>query len=217
NMNVTILGTHTGLQVGGDGATHAAVEDVGITRTFPNMTIIQPSDGVSAKALAHAAVDFKGPLYVRLHRNAVPDFYDPETFKFEFGKAITVKDYGTDLTIISSGIMLQKCADAAEALKAQGVNVRLLDMMTLKPLDEEAILKAAKETGAIITVEDHNVINGLGAAVASIVGQNQPVPIKIIGIPDRYGESGDPELLYKACHMDADSIVEEALKLKARK
>ena len=217
NANVTILGTHTGLQVGGDGATHAAVEDIGITRTFPNLTIIQPSDGVSAKALAHAAVDFKGPLYVRLHRNAVPDFYDPETFKFEFGKAITVKEYGTDLTIISSGIMLQKCADAAEQLKDKGINVRLLDMMTLKPLDEEAVLKAAKETGAILTVEDHSVINGLGAAVASVVVQNQPVPVKIIGIPDRFGESGDPELLYRDCHMDTASIVEEAAKLVERK
>ena len=217
NLNVTILGTHTGLQVGGDGATHAAVEDIGITRTFPNLTIIQPSDGVSAKALAHAAVDFVGPLYVRLHRNAVPDFYDPETFKFEFGKAITVKDYGTDLTIISSGIMLEKTAAAAEILREKGVNVRLLDMMTLKPIDEEAILKAAEETGAILTVEDHSVINGLGAAVASVTSQNYPVPVKIIGIPDRFGESGNPELLYKECHMDTDSIVEEALKLKERK
>ena len=147
----------------------------------------------------------------------MPDFYDPETFKFEFGKAITVKEYGTDLTIISSGIMLQKCADAAEQLKDKGINVRLLDMMTLKPLDEEAVLKAAKETGAILTVEDHSVINGLGAAVASVVVQNQPVPVKIIGIPDRFGESGDPELLYRDCHMDTASIVEEAAKLVERK
>ncbi len=217
NLNVTILGTHTGLQVGGDGATHAAVEDIGITRTFPNLTIIQPSDGVSAKALAHAAVDFKGPLYVRLHRNPVPDYYDPETFTFEFGKAITVKDYGTDLTVISSGIMLEKTVAAAEILREKGVNVRLLDMMTLKPLDEEAVVKAAKETGAILTVEDHSVINGLGAAVASVTAQNCPVPVRIIGIPDRFGESGDPELLYKECHMDTASIVEEALKLKDRK
>ncbi len=217
NLNVTILGTHTGLQVGGDGATHAAVEDVGITRTFPNLTIIQPSDGVSAKALAHAAVDFEGPLYVRLHRNAVPDFYDPETFRFEFGKAITVKEYGRDLTIISSGIMLGKAAEAAEMLKEKGVNVRLLDMMTLKPLDEEAVIRAARETGAILTVEDHSVINGLGAAVASVTAENQPVPMKIVGIPDRFGESGDPELLYKDCRMDAASIAEEAMKLKERK
>ena len=217
NLDVTILGTHTGLQVGGDGATHAAVEDIGITRTFPNLTIIQPSDGVSAKALAQASVDFHGPLYVRLHRNPVPDFYDPETFRFEFGRAIPVRDYGTDLTIISSGIMLHRCAEAAEILKEQGVNVRLLDMMTLKPLDEEAILAAAAETGAVLTVEDHSVINGLGAAVASVTSQNNPVPVKMIGIPDRFGESGDPELLYKECHMDTASIVEEALKLKARK
>ncbi len=217
NLDVTILGTHTGLQVGGDGATHAAVEDIGITRTFPNLTIIQPSDGVSAKAMARASVDFHGPLYVRLHRNAVPDFYDPETFEFTFGKAVTVKDYGTDLTIISSGIMLHKCAEAAEILKEKGIHVRLLDMMTLKPLDEEAVLKAAKETGAILTAEDHSVINGLGAAVASVTAQNCPVPLKIVGIPDRFGESGDPELLYRECHMDTDSIVEEAVKLAEKK
>ena len=145
------------------------------------------------------------------------DFYDPETFHFEFGKAISVKEYGTDLTIISSGIMLGKAAEAAEILKDKGVKVRLLDMMTLKPLDEEAVIRAAKETGAILTVEDHSVINGLGAAVASVVVQNQPVPVKIIGIPDRFGESGDPELLYRDCHMDTASIVEEAMKLAESK
>ena len=217
NLNVTVLGTHTGLQVGGDGATHAAVEDIGITRTMPNLTIIQPSDGVSAKALAHAAVDFTGPLYVRLHRDAVPDVYDAETFHFEFGKAITVRDYGHDLTIISSGIMLGKAVEAAETLKEQGINVRLLDMMTLKPLDEEAVIAAAKETGAIITLEDHSIINGLGAAVAAVTAEHWPVPVKIIGIPDRFGESGDPELLYKACHMDTASIIEESKKILAVK
>ncbi|MDT3845090.1 MAG: transketolase C-terminal domain-containing protein [Bacillota bacterium] len=217
NLNVTILGTHTGLQVGGDGATHAAVEDVGILRTFPNMTIIQPADGVAAKAMAHAAVDFKGPLYVRLHRNPVPDFYDEATYRFEFGKANTVRDYGTDLTIISSGILLAKAAEAAEILKEKGIKARVLDMATLKPLDEEAIIRAAAETGAVLTVEDHNVINGLGAAVASVTAENCPVPVKIIGIPDRFGESGDPEILYKVCHMDTDSIVAEAEKLVARK
>jgi transketolase len=217
NLNVTILGTHTGLQVGGDGATHAAIEDVGIMRSFPNMHIIQPSDGVSAKALAHFAVDFEGPLYVRLHRDPVPDLYDPETFRFEFGKAITVRDYGTDLTLISSGIMLGKAIEAAERLREKGIGVRLLDMMTLKPLDDEAVIRAAEETGAIITIEDHNVINGLGAAVAAVTSENCPVPVKIIGIPDRFGESGKPELLYKACHMDADSIAEEAEKILQKK
>ena len=120
NLNVTVIGTHTGLQVGGDGATHAAIEDVAIMRSFPNMTVVQPADAVAAKALAHAAVDFKGPLYVRLHRNPVADIYDPATYRFEWGKANTVVDYGTDMTIIVSGILLKKALDAAEILKRTG-------------------------------------------------------------------------------------------------
>ena len=217
NLNVTILGTHTGLQVGGDGATHAAVEDLGILRTMPNMTIIQPSDGVSAKAMAHFAVDFTGPLYVRLHRNPVPDFYNPESFEFKFGKAVTVADYGKDLTIISSGILLRKASEAAEILKSRGIGARVLDMQTIKPLDNDAVIRAAKETGAILTVEDHNILNGLGSACAETVVENCPVPMKRVGIPDCFGESGDPEILYKAHGMDTDSIVEKAMELVARK
>jgi transketolase len=216
-LNVTILGTHTGLQVGGDGATHAADEDVGILSTFPNMTIIQPADGVSAKAMAHAAVEFTGPLYVRLHRNPVPDFYDPDTYHFEFGKAIPVADYGKDLTIISSGILLSKAAEAAKILKSRGIGVRLLDMETLKPLDRNAVIRAARETGAILTVEDHSIFNGLGAACAEVIVESVPVPMQRIGIPDCFGESGDPELLYKKHGMDIDSIVQKAIALVNRK
>lgn len=217
NLNVTILGTHTGLQVGGDGATHAAVEDVGIMRTFPNMTIIQPADGVSAKAMAKAAIDFEGPLYVRLHRNPVPDVYDADTYQFTIGKATVAADYGRDLTLISSGIMLGKAMAAAEQLRQAGIGVRLLDMSTLKPIDEAAVLSAAKETGAILTIEDHNVINGLGSAVASFTATHCPVPMDIIGIPDRFGESGDPELLYHDCEMDTEAIVRKTRALLARK
>ena len=144
-LNVSIIGTHTGLQVGGDGATHAAIEDVAILRAFPNMTIVQPADAVAARALAHAAVEFTGPLYIRLHRNPVADVYDPESYRFELGKAHTVLDYGTDLTMIVSGILLKKAIDAAAILREKGIGARVLDMATIKPLDREAVLTAAQE------------------------------------------------------------------------
>ncbi len=217
NLNVTVIGTHTGLQVGGDGATHAAVEDVAIMRALPNMTVIQPADAVAAKAMAHAAVDFKGPLYVRLHRNPVADIYDPASYKFELGKATAVVDNGSDLTIISSGILLQKALQAAELLKSGGIGARVLDMSTIKPLDTAAVIKAAKETGAIMTIEDHSIIGGLGAAVAETVVQNCPVPMEIIGIRDRFGESGDPELLYRDNGMDVETIVARAKAVVIRK
>lgn len=217
NLNVTVIGTHVGLQVGGDGATHAAIEDVAIMRSFPNMTVIQPADAVAARAIAHSAVDFKGPLYVRLHRNPVTDIYDPETYKFEWGKANTVVDHGSDMTMIVSGILLKKALDAAAILKEQGVGVQVLDMSTIKPLDNEVIIKAALETGAIMTIEDHIIFGGLGSAVSEVVVQNCPVPMEIVGIQDRFGESGDPELLYKDHGMDVDSIIEKAKVLVVRK
>jgi len=217
NLNVTVIGTHVGLQVGGDGATHAAIEDVAIMRSFPNMTVIQPADAVAARAIAHSAVDFKGPLYVRLHRNPVTDIYDPETYKFEWGKANTVVDHGSDMTMIVSGILLKKALDAAAILKEQGVGVQVLDMSTIKPLDNEVIIKAALETGAIMTIEDHIIFGGLGSAVSEVVVQNCPVPMEIVGIQDRFGESGDSELLYKDHGMDVDSIIEKAKVLVVRK
>ncbi len=217
NLNVTVIGTHAGLQVGGDGATHAAIEDVAIMRAFPNMTVVQPADAVSARALAHAAVDFTGPLYIRLHRNPVADLYDPETYKFEWGKAHTVINNGTDMTMIVSGILLKKAVDAAAALKEQGINVRVLDMTTIKPLDNEAILKAATETGAIMTIEDHTIFGGLGSAVAEVVVPNCPVPMELVGIQDKFGESGDPELLYRDHGMDTEAIIAKAKALVAKK
>lgn len=217
NLNVTIIGTHAGLQVGGDGATHAAIEDVSIMRSFPNMTIVQPSDAVSARAVAHAAVDFKGPLYIRLHRNPVADIFEADKYHFEIGKSYTVLDYGTDLTMIVSGILLKKAMDAAEILKGRGIGVRVVEMPTIKPLDRAAVLEAARTTGAIMTIEDHTIYGGLGSAVAEVVCQEQPVPMSIVGIQDRFGESGDPELLYRDNGMDVDSIVEKAIALTARK
>ena len=217
NLNVTIIGTHAGLQVGGDGATHAAIEDVSIMRAFPNMTVIQPSDAVSARAAAHAAVDFKGPLYIRLHRNPVADIHNPDTYQFEIGKSYPILDYGKDLTMFVSGILLKKAMDAAELLRERGVGVRGVDMPTIKPLDRAAVLQAAGETGAIMTIEDHTIYGGLGSTVAEVVCQECPVPMAIVGIQDRFGESGDPELLYRDNGMDVDSIVSKAMALAARK
>ena len=217
NLNVTIIGTHAGLQVGGDGATHAAIEDVSIMRAVPNMTVIQPSDAVSARAAAHAAVDFKGPLYIRLHRNPVADIHNPDTYQFEIGKSYPILDYGKDLTMFVSGILLKKAMDAAELLRERGVGVRVVDMPTIKPLDRAAVLQAAGETGAIMTIEDHTIYGGLGSAVAEVVCQECPVPMAIVGIQDRFGESGDPELLYRDNGMDVDSIVSKAMALAARK
>lgn len=217
NLNVTIIGTHAGLQVGGDGATHAAIEDVAIMRSFPNMTVVQPADAVAAKAVARAAVDFQGPLYIRLHRNPVADIYDPATYRFELGKATTVVDYGNDITMISSGILLKKAMDAAEQLCAKGIMARVLDMSTIKPLDEEAVRRAAQETGAIMTIEDHTTYGGLGSAVAEVVVKQCPVPMELVGIQDRFGESGDPELIYRDHGMDTEHIIEKAVALVERK
>ena len=184
NLNVTVIGTHAGLQVGGDGATHAAIEDVSIMRSFPNMTVVQPADAVAARALAHAAVDFTGPLYVRLHRNPVADLYDPATYKFEWGKANTVVDNGSDMTMIVSGILLKKALDAAAILKEQGIGVRVLDMATIKPLDKEAICKAAEGARLVITIEEHAPFGGLGSMVSQVVGSCCPRKVVNMALPD---------------------------------
>jgi transketolase len=215
-LNVTLVGTHTGLQVGEDGATHAAIEDVAIMGAMPNMTIIQPADAVAARAIAHAAHKFVGPLYVRLHRNPSPVIYD-DSYKFEVGKATLVRNDGDDVALISSGIMLQKALDAADALKAKGIKARVIDMSTLKPLDETAVLEAAKATNAVVTIEDHSTIGGLGGAVAQVLGQQYPCLLKCIGIPDVFGESGPSEVLYAKYHMDVPSIVAASEKLVAKK
>lgn len=216
-LNVTIIGTHTGLQVGGDGATHAAIEDVSIMRAFPNMTIVQPADATAARAVAHAAVDFRGPLYIRLHRNPVADIFDAASYHFEIGKANTVLEEGHDAAVIVSGILLKKALEAAALLKSQGILVKVIDMHTLKPIDESAIVKAAGECGAVLTVEDHTILGGLGSAVAEVLGEQCPVPMQRIGIQDRFSESGDPELLYRDHHMDTESIVLAVRRLIERK
>ena len=216
-LNVTIIGTHVGLQVGGDGATHAAVEDVSIMRALPNMTIIQPSDSVSARAMAKAALDFCGPLYVRLHRNPVETIHQPDNYHFEIGRSYPIVSYGDNLTILVSGILLHKTIETAKHLQEQGIGIRVVEMPTIKPLDRATAPQAARETGAIMTVEDHSILGGFGGAIAEVLGEECPVPLKRIGIQDRFGESGNPELLYRDNKMDVNSMVAEALRLIARK
>ncbi len=205
NLNVTVVGTHVGLQVGGDGATHAAIEDVAILRAMPNMTIVQPADERAARAVARFAADFTGPLYLRLHRNPSADIYGDD-YRFELGRAHTVRSSGSRAAIISSGILLNKALEAAGLLEAQGIGVKVIDIATLKPLDDEAIVQAARETGAVVTVEDHSVIGGLGSAVAEVLGERCPTPMLRVGIRDRFASSGDPELLYVEHRMTSADI-----------
>lgn len=217
NLNVTIAGTHAGLQVGPDGATHMALEDVGIMRSVANMTVVQPCDETSARALTRASVDFTGPLYIRLHRNPVGDIHDPATYRFEFGKVYTMREYGNDATLMVSGIMIRNVLDAADRLHQEGVEVTVLEVPTLKPMNEEAVLAAAEKTGAIVTVEDHTIYGGLGSAVAEILSEKRPTLLKRIGVQDNFGQSGDPESLYRFNHMDVESIIAATKELIQKK
>jgi transketolase len=216
NLDVRIIASHGGLQVGADGATHQAIEDIGIMRSIPNMTIIQPADGTSAKLAARAVMDYKGPVYIRLLRNPSPILFD-ENYKFEIGKAVELRNYGTDMTLIGTGAMVIKTLEAAEKLKEEGINVRVLEIHTLKPIDQEAIIKAAKETGGIVTVEDHNIFGGLGSAVAEVLSENYPTFLKRVAIPDVFGESGDSESLYEHYGMGVRDIINSAKGILAKK
>lgn len=202
--NVKICATHAGITVGEDGASHQTFEDIALMRTIPGMTVINPSDGVSAAKLLEQAVDMQGPCYVRLGRAAVPVFYD-ESDEIRLGRANTVRD-GKDATVIATGIMVAAAAEAAEALAAEGIDIRVIDIHTIKPIDEEAVIKAAEETGAIVTAEEHSVIGGLGSAVAEVIVKNAPVKMTMVGQQDKFGESGKPDELRKKYGMTADDI-----------
>lgn len=215
-LNVKICATHAGITVGEDGASHQALEDIACMRAIPNMTIIVPADGVEAKAAIHAIAKYKGPVYVRLGRSAVPVLYDEATYQFEIGKGITLKD-GSDITIIATGIMVSKAMEASEELKAKGIDVRVINIHTIKPIDEEIIIKAAKETGGIVTVEEHNVIGGLGSAVAELIVEKHPVPVRKIGVKDSFGESGSPGELLQKYGLTKDEIVAAVMDLIEKK
>ena len=203
--NVKICATHAGITVGEDGASHQTFEDIALMRTIPGMTVLNPGDGHSAMELMKQAIAYEGPVYVRLGRAAVPTIYDENT-KIEMGKGITVRE-GKDYTVIATGIMVNEAVMAAEELAKEGIDVRVIDMHTIKPLDEEIIVKAAKETKGIVTAEEHSVLGGLGAAVAEVVVQKAPVKMALVGQKDTFGESGKPEELKQKYGMTAADII----------
>ena len=204
-LNVKIGATHAGISVGEDGATHQCNEDIALMRTIPGMIVISPSDDVEAKAAVEAAYEHVGPVYLRFGRLAVPVINDRPDYKFEIGKAITLRE-GKDVTIIATGLTVAESLAAAEKLEADGISAEVINMHTIKPLDEEAVIAAAAKTGKIVTVEEHSVIGGLGSAVCDVVAEKAPAKVKKIGINDTYGESGPAVELIKKYGLDADSI-----------
>lgn len=208
HLNVKIGATHAGISVGEDGATHQCNEDIALMRTIPGMVVINPSDDVEAKAAVKAAYDHAGPVYLRFGRLAVPVINDTEDYKFELGKAITLRK-GCDVTIIATGLPVSESLAAAEKLAADGISAEVINIHTIKPLDEEAVLKAAKKTGKIVTVEEHSVIGGLGSAVCDVVAQEASAKVLKIGVNDVFGESGPAVQLIKKYGLDADSICEK--------
>jgi len=204
-LNVKIAATHGGISVGEDGATHQCNEDFALMRTIPGMVVMVPSDDVEAEAMVRAAYAHKGPVYMRFSRLATPVFNNPETYKFEIGKAITMSE-GKDVAIIAAGLPLASAMEAAEKLAAEGIEARVIDMHTIKPLDEEAVLRAAKEIGKIVTVEEHSIIGGLGSAVAEVLAEQCPAKLKRVGIYDRYTESGPAEALIHHYGLDGEGV-----------
>ena len=207
-LNVKIGATHAGISVGEDGATHQCNEDIALMRTIPGMVVINPADDVEAKAAVKAAYEHVGPVYLRFGRLAVPVINNSEDYKFEIGKAATLRE-GTDVTIIATGLPVSEALDAAEKLAADGISAEVINIHTIKPLDEEAVIKAAAKTGKIVTVEEHSIIGGLGSAVCDVVAQKAPAKVLKIGINDVYGESGPAKELVKKYGLDADSIYEK--------
>lgn len=210
-LNVKVCATHAGLTVGEDGASHQAIEDLAIMRSIPNMTVICPADDVETEAAIKAIAEFDGPCYVRLGRLPVNTINDPKTYEFKIGKGVTLKE-GTDVTIVATGIMVDTALEASEILAKEGINARVINIHTLKPLDTELIVNAAKETNAIVTVEEHNIIGGLGSAVAEALCEECPVPVLKVGVNDVFGESGKPDELLKAYGLTAEAVVEKVKK-----
>jgi transketolase len=213
--NVKIVATHSGVTVGEDGGSHQAIEDIAIMRAVPNMTVIVPADGVETKLAIRAAADFKGPVYVRLGRNKVETVM-PEGYKFTIGKGIKLRD-GNDLTIIGTGLMTAQALAAAEQLQGMGISARVLHIATIKPLDEELILAAARETGAIVTTEEHSIVGGLGGAVAELLSDKCPTPLVRHGIKDRFGLSGKAEDLINYFGLTAENLVAAAKEVLLKK
>lgn len=210
-LNVKIAATHAGLTVGEDGASHQAIEDISLMRSIPNMTVINPADCIEAEQAVLKAAEYVGPVYIRLGRMAVEDIYD-ETYQFEIGKGVELKT-GNDVTIIATGIMVQKSLKAAKLLSEEGIDARVINIHTIKPIDKDIIIKAAKETNAIVTAEEHSIIGGLGSAVLEVLSDECPVPVKRIGVLDTFGESGKPADLLKKYLLTEENIVDMCKKV----
>ena len=215
DMNVKIAASHAGISVGEDGSSHQCCEDIGLMRLIPGMTIINPADDIEAKQAVTAAAKYNGPVYLRFGRLAVPVIFD-ENYKFEIGKGVNLKD-GNDVTIIATGLMVSPALEAADILKQEGINARIINMATIKPIDKEIVIKAAKETGAIITTEEHNIIGGLGSAVCEVVAENYPVPVIRHGIEDVFGFSGPALELLEEFNLNAKTIAQKAKSIILKK
>lgn len=204
-LNVKIGATHAGISVGEDGATHQCNEDLALMRTIPGMVVMNPSDDVEAKAAVKAALDYVGPVYIRFGRLAVPVINDRPDYKFELGKGVVLRE-GKDITLVATGLPVSETLAAADKLAADGIDAKVINIHTIKPLDEELIIASAKQTGKVVTIEEHSVIGGLGSAVCDTLSQNAPTPVLKIGVNDVFGESGPAVELVKKYGLDADSI-----------
>ncbi|AEV67144.1 transketolase family protein [Acetivibrio clariflavus] len=215
-LNVKIGATHAGLTVGEDGASHQSIEDIALMRSVPNMTVISPADGVEARLATIAAAKIDGPVYLRFSRMTSPILFDENTYKFEVGKGVTLTE-GNDVTIIATGYMVSEAINAVEMLKSEGISARLINIHTIKPIDKDIIINAAKETGAIVTCEEHNVFGGLGSAVAEVLVENYPVPVRMVGVQDKFGKSGKAQDVMKLYGLTAENIVAKAKEVIAMK
>lgn len=216
NLNVKFGATHAGISVGEDGASHQCCEDIALMRSIPGMTIINPADDVESKMAVFAAADFDGPVYLRFGRLPVPRIFDENTYKFEIGKGVELCD-GTDVTIIATGLMVNEAIKAAEMLKNDNISAKVINIHTIKPIDRDIIIQAAKKTGCIVTAEEHSIIGGLGSAVCEVVCEEYPVPVVRVGVNDEFGQSGPALELLKLYKLDAENIAykaKQAIKLK---
>ena len=209
HLNVKVCATHGGISVGEDGASHQCCEDFALMRSIPGMVVMSPADDVEARAMVKAAYEYEGPVYIRLGRSAVPVFHEEEGYSFEIGKGEVLQD-GTDVAIIANGLMVAEAIEAGKALAEAGISARVINMATIKPLDEELVLKAAQECGKIITCEEHNIIGGLGEAVCGLLSEKCPTPVRRIGVNDEFGHSGPAGALLKQFGLSAEHIVEVA-------
>lgn len=211
-LNVKICATHAGLTVGADGGSHQAIEDISLMRTLPNMTVINPADAKEAEAAVLAAIDYQGPVYIRLGRAETKDIHD-DSYHFEWGKAEVLRQ-GSDVSIFATGIMTANALDAAETLAKQGIQAEVINVHTIKPLDEETVIASAKKTGKVVTAEEHSIIGGLGSAVAEVLARQCPTKQAFVGVQDSFGESGSPDDLLEKYGLTAEAIVKAAVGLQ---